>query len=58
MPNMKSAIQNHNANLLSKLIIPVAASSCTCHQKLECPLHNVYLKVLSIKQQFHKHLHK
>ena len=55
---MKSVIQNHDANLLSKNTTSVAASSCTYHQKSECPLNNVYPKVLSIKQQFHKHLHK
>ena len=40
MPNLKSTIQNHNANLLSKNSTPVAASSCSCRQKSECPLNN------------------
>ena len=40
MPNMKSVIQNHNANLLSKQTTPVAAYSCSCHQKSECQLNN------------------
>ena len=39
MPNMKSVIQNHNANLLSNHTTPVAASSCSCRQKLECPFN-------------------
>ena len=30
MPNMKSTIQNHNVNLLSKHSTPVAASSYSC----------------------------
>ena len=37
---MKSVIQNYNANLLSKQTTPVAACSCSCHQKLECQLNN------------------
>ena len=40
MPNMKSVIQNLNANLLSKLTTPVAAHSWNCQQKSECPLNN------------------
>ena len=40
MPNMKSVIQNHNANLLSKHTTPVAARSCRCRQKSECSLNN------------------
>ena len=40
MPNMKSVIQNHNANLLLKYSTPVAACSCSCHQKSESPLNN------------------
>ena len=40
MPNMKSVIQNHNANLLSKYTTPVAARSCSCHQKSEYLLNN------------------
>ena len=40
MPNMKSVIQNHNAKLLSKHTTPVAARSCSCSQKSECPLNN------------------
>ena len=40
MPNMKSIIQNPNANLLSKHTTPVAARSCRCRQKSECPLNN------------------
>ena len=40
MPNMKSVIQNHNTNLQSKQTTPVAASSCSCRQKSECPLNN------------------
>ena len=40
MPNMKSVIQNHNANLLSKHTTPVAACSSSCRQKSECPLNN------------------
>ena len=39
MPNMKSVIQNHNANLLSKNTIPAAACSCSCRQKPEWPLN-------------------
>ena len=39
MPNMKSVIQNHNANLLSKNTISAAACSCSCRQKPECPLN-------------------
>ena len=45
MPNMKSVNQNHNANLLSKRTIPVAAHSCSCRQKPECPLNNERLSV-------------
>ena len=37
---MKSVIQNHNTNLLSKQTTPVAARSCSCRQKSECPLNN------------------
>ena len=37
---MKSVIQNHNANLLSKHNNPVTARSCSCLQKSECPLGN------------------
>ena len=40
MPKMKSVIQNHNANLLSKHTTPVTARSCSCRQKPECPLNN------------------
>ena len=40
MPNMKSIIENHNANLLSKHTTPVAARSCRRRQKSECPLNN------------------
>ena len=40
MPNMKSIIQNDNANLLSKHTTPVIARSCSCRQKSECPLNN------------------
>ena len=40
MPNMKSVIQNHNNNLLSKQTTPVAGRSCSCRQKSECPLNN------------------
>ena len=40
MINMKSLIQNHNANLLSKHNNPVAVLSCSCQQKSECPLNN------------------
>ena len=40
MPNMKSVIQNHNNNLLSKQTTPVAGRSCSCPQKSECPLNN------------------
>ena len=43
MPNMKSVIQNHNANLLSKHTTPVAACSCSCRQKPECLLNNKFL---------------
>ena len=59
---MKSVIQNHNTNLLSKQTTPVAARSCSCRQKSECPLNNDESDDndddASIKQQFHKHLHK
>ena len=59
MPNIKSVIQNHHATLLSKHTNPLAADSCSCPQKLECPLNNKCLsEILSLKQQFHKHLHK
>ena len=37
MPNIKSVIQNQNANLLSKHTTPVAAHSCSCRQKSERP---------------------
>ena len=37
---MKSVIQNHNANLLSKHNNPVTARSCSCRQKSECLLNN------------------
>ena len=40
MPNMKSIIQNHNTNLISKHTIVVAARSCSCRQKSECQLNN------------------
>ena len=51
MPNMKSVIQNHNPNLLSKHTSPVAECSCSCRQKSECPLNNKCLsKSLAIKQ--------
>ena len=40
MPNMKSVIQNHNANLLWKHTTPVAARLSSCRQKSECPLNN------------------
>ena len=40
MPNMKSVIKNHNANLLSKHTTPVAAHRCSCRQKSECALKN------------------
>ena len=40
MPNMKNVIQTNNANLLLKQTTPVAARSCSCHQKLACPLNN------------------
>ena len=43
MSNMKSVIQNQNANLLLKHTIPVAASLCSCRQKSESPLNNKYL---------------
>ena len=39
MPNMKSVIQNHSVNLLSKQTA-IVALSCSCRQKLECPLNN------------------
>ena len=39
MPNMKSVIQNQNANLQSKQTTPVSASSCSCRQKSEYPLN-------------------
>ena len=40
MPNMKSVIQNHSVNLLSKQTTPIVARSCSCRQKIECPLNN------------------
>ena len=40
MPNMKSLIQNHNVNLLSRQTTPVAACSCSCRQKSEYSLNN------------------
>ena len=40
MLNIKSVIENHNANLQSKHITHVAARSCSCLQKSECPLNN------------------
>ena len=40
MPNMKSVIQNHNVNLLSKYTTPIAACSCNCRQKSKCLLNN------------------
>ena len=40
MFNMKSVIQNHNANMLSNHTTPVAAGSCSCRQKSEYPLKN------------------
>ena len=40
MSNRKSVIQNHNANLLSNHITTVVARSCSCREKLECPLNN------------------
>ena len=40
MPNMKSVIQNHNANLLSNRTTTVAVCSCSCRQKSKCPLNN------------------
>ena len=40
MPSMKNVIQKHNANLLSNHTTTVAARSCSCRQKLECPLNN------------------
>ena len=40
MLNMKSVIQNHNANLPSKHTTPVSALSCSCCQKSECLLNN------------------
>ena len=40
MPNMKSVIQNYNANLLSNHTTPVVARSCSCNQKSECLLNN------------------
>ena len=40
MPNMKSVIQNYNANLISKHTTAVAARSCSCRQKSECLLNN------------------
>ena len=43
MPSMKNVIQKHNANLLSNHTTTVAARSCSCRQKLECPLNNKYL---------------
>ena len=50
MPKMKSVIQNHNANLLSKHTTPVTARSCSCRQKPECPLNNECLsKILVYK---------
>ena len=59
MPNMKSAIQNQNSNLLLKHTTPAAACSCSCQQKSECPLQNECLSGSSaIKQQFQKLLHK
>ena len=59
MPNMKSIIQNRHANLLSNHTTTFTARSCNCHQKSECPLHNeAYQKVLPIKLQFQKLLHK
>ena len=59
MPNIKSVTQNHNVNLLSNHTTPVTARSCSCCQKSECPLNNEGLsESLSIKQQFHKPLHK
>ena len=39
MSNMKSVIQNHNANLLLKHTTPVVACSCSCRQKSECSLN-------------------
>ena len=39
MPNKKSVIQNHNANLLSKHNTPVTTRSCSCRQKSECSLN-------------------
>ena len=54
MPNMKSVIQNHNANLLLKHTSLVAARSCSCRQKPERLLNNkclseslVYIAVVS-----------
>ena len=40
MPNIKSFIQNHNANLLSNHTTPVAEHSCSYRQKSECPFNN------------------
>ena len=39
MANMKSVIQNHNANLLSNHTTPVATSSYSCRKKSECLLN-------------------
>ena len=48
MPNMKSVIQNHNANLISKQTTPVAAGLCSCHQELECSLSNECLSEILV----------
>ena len=39
MSSMKNVIQKHNANLLSNHTTTIAACSCICRQKLECPLN-------------------
>ena len=45
MPNMKTVVQNHNANSLSNHTTPVGARSCCCRQKSEYPLNNECLSV-------------
>ena len=47
MPNMKSVIQNDNANLLSKQTTPVAVRSGSCRKISECPLNNKCLSEIS-----------
>ena len=60
MPNMKSDIQNHNANLLSKHITSVAtrSCSCSCRQKSECPLNNESLSESLICGEDCEHPHQ